>query len=721
MKIYKCNNWTFNPNNQEIVYDDGVLQQLPTRISTCLVTLLEVKGETVIYDELLHKVWGTTHKDSSTISSVISELRKLIGCGKNDTKLLLTVPKKGYRFIGEVEVIVDKVAPSVVKVNETGTVTVVVDENDVVVPRQDGMFITATGDKAEKDLSKGFFSGARALLLISIGLIAVVIVTVLNLDLADPPVADNATPSMLYSGYEIMTHGAGTELDFDVSKDGQWMVYSHQDDIATKKKLYVKNLQSGDVQLLVADKQHAFEAPSFSDDLSKIAFIKNTAGACEVWMKDFSGSSIDGQSRKISNCGVAGFWSTTAFSKEGDSLFFGRSDALTEPFRIYKHDLRTGYERSITAPSSSGRGDYSFSLSPDGAKLAIIRNKLWQSTDIMIKNLNDGSLSSVVELPYLLERVAWYNNRRIIYRGENWQLYSHDINSGIRITIADLQQPLSFPVVAAQNLFVYRGLGYKSSIWQMRFDEDQKLVLDNEIRSPYVDLSPTAGASDDIYFLSNRSQNDQIWHKNGNNFAKVAGVSISALSQFKNLHYSALHHGLFGVTKNRIFRLDLNSKEFSWLTPQDIEVHNLSMSDDDSLIYSRDQNEQWFVMRLDLTTMKETDYNINGFTAHQWGDHIYFTRYRTHGLWQFDIKNRTTTKIIDDFSSYSSSYWDIFDDQLVLTKDDVMSVYSLPDGKLLQGPVILEGAVKNIQCYSAKKRCLLDLYQPGETEIIQLK
>ena len=100
MRIYKTENWTFNENNQELIFADGTVRQLPSRLSRCLKTLLDAKGETVDYDQLLQVVWGTSFRDASTISSVISELRKLLGCGQSDKKFIVTVPKKGYRFLG---------------------------------------------------------------------------------------------------------------------------------------------------------------------------------------------------------------------------------------------------------------------------------------------------------------------------------------------------------------------------------------------------------------------------------------------------------------------------------------------------------------------------------------------------------------------------------------------------------------------------------------------
>lgn len=108
MTVYKSENWTFDSDSQVLIYGDGRAQQLPSRISACFSTLISSASKTVSYDELLVKVWGTTHKYASTISSVLSEVRKLIGCGKGGIKIIVTVPKRGDRYVQPISIVDDK-------------------------------------------------------------------------------------------------------------------------------------------------------------------------------------------------------------------------------------------------------------------------------------------------------------------------------------------------------------------------------------------------------------------------------------------------------------------------------------------------------------------------------------------------------------------------------------------------------------------------------------
>ena len=92
--------WYFYPHIQEIQYVKGGSVMLPRRLSKCLECLILSDGNVLEYDELLKLVWNTEFREPSTITSAISELRKVINCN-NEKQYIKTISKKGYMFIGE--------------------------------------------------------------------------------------------------------------------------------------------------------------------------------------------------------------------------------------------------------------------------------------------------------------------------------------------------------------------------------------------------------------------------------------------------------------------------------------------------------------------------------------------------------------------------------------------------------------------------------------------
>ena len=397
-------------------------------------------------------------------------------------------------------------------------------------------------------------------------------------------------------------------------------------------------------------------------------------------------------------------------------VFFSRSNSLTEPFRIYRHDLRTGYERNLTAPTSSGRGDYSFALSPDGKQLAVIRNLLWQSTSIQIKNLEDGSSRALVELPYLLERVDWLNDEVLVYRGENWQLVSHHITTDERQTLADVGDRFSFVVTSQSRVFAYKGRTFDSAMWSLDTEVSGDKAMQQLVQSQYVDRSPIKGSGDDLYFISNRSGKTQLWKKQQDSYSPLTQIELPR--EVKNLHFSEQHNAFYGVSAKRIFRIDATSGNLVWLSNHNSQICNVTLSDDGKLIYAEDKNEQWVLKSLDLNTLVVTDLAINGFGAHQVDDNIYYTRYREPGLWRYNINQGEAELLIAGFDAPLPDYWDVYEGKIYLTGEGRLNVYAQSDGQLLDDSVKIAGFVRNIRCVGRRLGCVLGINQPGETEIL---
>ncbi len=78
--------------------------EIPLRAKTfsLLCYLLERAGQLVSKDELLENVWAGTQVTEGTLSISITELRKALGDDSKKPRCIVTVPKRGYRFIAEV-------------------------------------------------------------------------------------------------------------------------------------------------------------------------------------------------------------------------------------------------------------------------------------------------------------------------------------------------------------------------------------------------------------------------------------------------------------------------------------------------------------------------------------------------------------------------------------------------------------------------------------------
>ena len=67
-----------------------------------LVYLLENRERVVSKDDLIEKIWNGRTVSDSTLTSRINAARKAIGDNGSDQKLIRTLPRKGFRFVGPV-------------------------------------------------------------------------------------------------------------------------------------------------------------------------------------------------------------------------------------------------------------------------------------------------------------------------------------------------------------------------------------------------------------------------------------------------------------------------------------------------------------------------------------------------------------------------------------------------------------------------------------------
>ena len=79
----------------------GELIPLRAKIFDTLCILVENHGRLIRKDELIQRLWPDSVVEENNLDHNISKLRRALRDGTNGQKLIETVPRQGYRFIGE--------------------------------------------------------------------------------------------------------------------------------------------------------------------------------------------------------------------------------------------------------------------------------------------------------------------------------------------------------------------------------------------------------------------------------------------------------------------------------------------------------------------------------------------------------------------------------------------------------------------------------------------
>src|SRR3984893_14083314 len=104
LHIYKFGEFRIEAAKRMLLRNGDPVPVTPKVFDT-LLHLVQRQGDTVEKDDLMRAVWPDTVVEENNLNQNISALRRVMGERRGESRYILTVPGKGYRFIATVEVI----------------------------------------------------------------------------------------------------------------------------------------------------------------------------------------------------------------------------------------------------------------------------------------------------------------------------------------------------------------------------------------------------------------------------------------------------------------------------------------------------------------------------------------------------------------------------------------------------------------------------------------
>jgi Tol biopolymer transport system component/DNA-binding winged helix-turn-helix (wHTH) protein len=340
----------------------GVPQALTPRAFDLLLLLVQQRDRVLSKDEILRAVWADTVVEESNLNQQVFVLRKALNSDGGSPEYIATIPRRGYRFVGEVT------ERSAISASPSGARPATIDQ-------------------------RGRALVSRWVLWTLGGVLT--IATLLAWRSRD------VTPD---AAVEIrsVTAFPGLERFPSISPDGSFVVFSWTGpNPEDAPDLWIKAVDGDALRRLTAT-PFAETFPAWSPDGRDIAFLRAGQGVFVI-------SALGGSERKIADIGSALGW-----TPDGRALLV-RDRAEDKPYGIFKIDLNSGRREPITQ-APSGIGDWTFDVSPDGQTLAFVRYERPGVSDVYVVPLAGGEVRRRTRMNASISRVAWMpEGREILY------------------------------------------------------------------------------------------------------------------------------------------------------------------------------------------------------------------------------------------------------------------------------------------------------------------
>ena len=108
-RIYRFGEYRLSADDRMLLRGKERVPLSPRALSV-LIVLVESAGRLVSKETLMSRVWSDSFVEEGNLNRTVSRLRKILGETPDENRFIETVPRVGYRFIADVELVTDDTA-----------------------------------------------------------------------------------------------------------------------------------------------------------------------------------------------------------------------------------------------------------------------------------------------------------------------------------------------------------------------------------------------------------------------------------------------------------------------------------------------------------------------------------------------------------------------------------------------------------------------------------
>ena len=482
--VYQLGELRFAPRDHRLSLDGEEIHLRPKTFQV-FRHLVERHGHLVTKEELLDAVWPETSVEESVLSRSVWEIREALKRNGDSAQLIQTVPKVGYQYVGSVR----------------------------------------TVEAREPDVEPEPAARPRARTRASL-LVAGLAVAGCAAGLAWWMARRTAETPMLQA--VPLTTDPDLENWPTFSPDGSQVAYQGPAGEGDLAAVFVR--QIGEAASLRRTSDPGLDhALSWSPDGRWIAFLRGKAplkGPLQLMVVPPAA----GDEREIARIDAPVGWGLRpAWTPDSRALIVPDREGAALTYSLYRFSIDDGHRTRWTFPDESrdGLGDLDPAVSPDGTRLALMRNGDLHLVDLDERHRPSGRPRKVAELGGLAGTrglagswgLAWTaDSRELVFPAGDWprpRLFRVSADGGAVRPLASLAAGAFAPAISrVGNRLAYMEWITSADIWQVQLDEGRNVASEPTrlIRSSRLDSNPVHSPDGErIAFHSIREGRYGVW------------------------------------------------------------------------------------------------------------------------------------------------------------------------------------------------------------------
>ena len=687
----------------ELDLSSSELRKGPTRLKVpyqsieILKALLERPGELVTRDELRQRLWpsNTVVDFEHGLNAAIRRLREALGDSADSPRFVETLPKRGYRFIGEIDSTPTPARAALDPAGEEANLSLPIAE----VPT--GPFKAPAAANESRPRSERAWTwrvGLAASALVIIGI---------AVWMRGRPQRPDSVPRQAQVQIVPITSYRGLEVDPSLSPDGNQLAFGWEGESGDDLDIYVK-LVDGGTPVQLTHHRGTERAPVWSPDGRRIAFLRQVSfarsavvvvpalpGGHERYLTEIAAIPVVDPS-------LAANW--LAWAPRGESLVFADEESPSSGSRIFMCSVESCERQQLSQPGATF-GDIAPALSPDGNQLAFVRRGSGaQMGQVFVQNLVGArpvGEPRAVTSDQRVSNVTWsHDGKSLIYdTGDR-------ATSGLwRIAVDGGEpEPILTNVRASRpsidrngRRLVFQLTTTDMNIWRMRGPAHDAArsgsVHQALISSTLFDSSPQFSSDGRrITFISFRTGAPEVWIAGSDGAGETPLTSIGGPAVGSprwnptgdEIAFDSTRHGGHNISV-----VNVNDGRIRDVTNDRSTNIRPSWSRDGKWIYfssGRSGERQLWKARSSDGGAIQVVTKKGGFEAFESpdGNHLYYVKPEDVGIWQVPVNGGDEVRVVDQGvrSSFAVTKNGIFIIDLFAKPAATVSFYSFASRRL---------------------------------------